>query len=106
MSEPRKYQLDRSKAMPGHEMPREVKPPRAAAGEWDDDTKMPFGKYGPPPQGEGPLRVADVPLSYWAFLWNNGLYAETSKPAHKYIKKIVKRFDAEDVILEPDPRKV
>lgn len=73
----------------------------------DDASWMPFGKYGPK-QGD-PRVMADVPASYFHFLWNKGLRAET-KPVADYIRENLEALKDEnsDLIWDEDltrPRK-
>lgn len=66
-----------------------------------DESPMPFGKHTG-------IRMGDVPGSYFAWLWGNGMARQTTSPVHKYIVKNIENIesDAPDAIFEPDPRKL
>lgn len=57
--------------------------------EWDDSTKMPFGKY----QGQV---LSEIPASYFHWLWFNGAKDETGTPLHSYIKRNISCFEKEN----------
>jgi len=50
--------------------------------ELTDDDPMPFGKYGPPPKGQG-KKMKDVPASYLLWLYDEGT---KHKGVHGYIE--------------------
>ena len=54
--------------------------------ELTDLSPMPFGKYGPPPKGNGSL-MQDVPASYLFWLWANGKQNDKACPVANYIRK-------------------
>ena len=66
-----------------------------------DADKMPFGKYGP---GKGDHRfMCDVPASYFHYLWNGGMKAETT-PVANYIRETLEALKSEnsDLIWDDD----
>ena len=53
----------------------------------NDDSPMPFGKYGPKPKGEG-LTMMQVPASYFHFLWTKlGKEHDKQCPVADYIRR-------------------
>jgi len=48
-----------------------------------DDSPFPFGKYGPPPKGEG-LKLKDVPASYWLWLEDQEWFEEKYPGLYSY----------------------
>jgi len=61
---------------------------------------MPFGKH------KG-IKMIDVPAQYLLWLWDNGVYAEPSKPIHQYIKEVfsVLEIECKDYIVQHKPLK-
>lgn len=66
---------------------------------YNDSTIIPFGKY----KGR---TLESIPAQYLLFLWDNGIYAETGKPLHEYIKAnfTVLETEAKDYIVAHQPK--
>lgn len=64
----------------------------------NDQSEMPFGKY----KGK---KMEDVPASYLLWLWDNGVWAETNKPLHNYIRGSFTALETEakDYIVQHIP---
>ena len=53
----------------------------------NDDSPMPFGKYGPKPKGEG-LTMKDVPARYLHWLWTTqGMEHDKTNAVADYIRR-------------------
>lgn len=52
----------------------------------DDETFMPFGKYGP---GNEHLRMKEVPAPYLLWLWDNVLWY-SDRQQHAFVKEYVR----------------
>jgi uncharacterized protein (DUF3820 family) len=66
---------------------------------YTDQTPMPFGKHAG-------VVLERVPAGYLLWLWDKGVYQETTKPLHHYIKQNfhILETEADDYIVQHPPK--
>lgn len=65
-----------------------------------DDSPMPFGMHSG-------TKMSEVPAQYLLHLWDNGIYRETGRPVHEYIKESFSALETEctDYIVQHPPKR-